>query len=89
MDVLVSIERSIMSIIIPFILKAGLINLAKNINNRCLNPPPGSLEIILGVPSKGDSRKIRAKYFGIPGFSERYMGFVGFLLEKHVLIDLI
>ena len=28
-----------------------------------LTLPPGSLKFILGVPSKGDSRKIRAKYF--------------------------
>ena len=28
-----------------------------------LTLPPGSLKFILGVPSKGDSRKIRVKYF--------------------------
>ena len=41
------------------------------------------------VPHEGDSRKIRAKYFEILGFSKRYISFVGFLLKKLVLIDLI
>ena len=36
------------------------------------------MKIILRVPHEGDSRKTRAKYFGILGFSKRYMGFVGF-----------
>lgn len=37
MDVLVNIERSIISVTIPFIMKAGLINLVRSINNTyCL-----------------------------------------------------
>ena len=33
MDVLVNIERSIISVAIPFVMKAGLINLIRSINN--------------------------------------------------------
>ena len=37
MDVLVNIERSIISVAIPFIMKAGLINLVRSIKNTyCL-----------------------------------------------------
>ena len=44
-------------------------------------PRVGSL-IEARVPHEGDSRKIRAKYFGILGFSKKDMSFVGFLLEN-------
>lgn len=47
------------------------------------DPSPPGFSFFLGLgTAEGDSRKIRAKYFEILGFPKRYMGFVGFLLQK-------
>lgn len=44
------------------------------------SPPRSSFFLGQGT-AEGDSRKIRAKYFGILGFPKKDMSFVGFLLE--------
>jgi hypothetical protein len=56
-DVLVSIERSIVLATMIFILKAGLTNLAKNINNGALTLPQVGFKLSLGYRARGTHEK--------------------------------